>query len=148
MGMSGSPEVLAEIVLGVGGICYEKREDARPADLDRGNDDQDDASHQAGLWTHLSPFFSTSCEEAIPRSSTLFNVHEGCADAPWRGVCSCSTTSSLTCSRPTSSSSMLRRSILPRFTRSARIAKAPIAKAPIAVAPTAKAPRATAPIER
>jgi hypothetical protein len=37
---------------------------------------------------------------------------------------------------------MLRRSILPRLTTSARIAKAPIAKAPIAVAPTAKAPRA------
>src|SRR5215207_10521118 len=71
MGMAGSPEVLTEVVLGVGGIGYEQREDARPADLDRGNDDKDDASHQAGLWTHLSPFFSTTCatEEAIPRSS-------------------------------------------------------------------------------
>src|SRR5215207_5050064 len=57
-------------------------------------------------------------------------------------LCSCSTTSSLTCSLPTSSSSMLRRSILPRFTASARIARAPIASAPTALAPTAKAPRA------
>ena len=70
----------------------------------------------------------------------LFDVHEGCAAALWDGVCSWSTTSSLTCNRPTSSSSMLRCSILPRFTASARIAKAPIAKAPIAVAPTATAP--------
>src|SRR5215207_4736684 len=30
MGVAGSPEVLAEVVLGVGGICYEQREDARP----------------------------------------------------------------------------------------------------------------------
>src|SRR5215208_2971082 len=57
-------------------------------------------------------------------------------------LCSCSTTSSLTCSLPTSSSSMSRRPILPRFTASARIAKAPIATAPTALAPTAKAPRA------
>src|SRR5215207_1895433 len=57
------------------------------------------------------------------------------------GARSCSTTSSLTCSRPTSSSSMLRRPILPRFTASARIAKAPIATAPAALAPTASAPR-------
>src|SRR5829696_3097199 len=57
-------------------------------------------------------------------------------------LCSCSTTSSLTCSLPTSSSSMSRRPILPRFTASARIAKAPIATAPAALAPTATAPRA------
>src|SRR5215217_1009650 len=57
-------------------------------------------------------------------------------------LCSCSTTSSLTCSLPTSSSSMSRRPILPRFTASARIARAPIATAPAALAPTAKAPRA------
>src|ERR671910_595800 len=57
-------------------------------------------------------------------------------------LCSCSTTSSLTCNRPTSSSSMSRRPILPRFTASARMAKAPIATAPAALAPTAKAPRA------
>src|SRR5829696_877457 len=57
-------------------------------------------------------------------------------------LCSCSTTSSLTCSLPTSSSSMSRRSILPRFTASARIARAPIATAPAALAPTPKAPRA------
>src|SRR5918995_1452029 len=71
MGMAGSPEVLPEVVLGVGGIGYEQREDARPTDLDGGHDDQDDASHQAGLWTHAAPFFSTTCatEEAIPRSS-------------------------------------------------------------------------------
>src|SRR5918995_5590973 len=71
MGMAGSPEVLPKVVLGVGGIGYEQREDARPPDLDRGNDDQDDASHQAGPWTHAAPFFSTTCatEEAIPRSS-------------------------------------------------------------------------------
>src|SRR5918994_5089822 len=56
-------------------------------------------------------------------------------------LCSCSTTSSLTCSLPTSSSSMSRRPILPRFTASARIARAPIATAPAALAPTAKAPR-------
>src|ERR671910_972777 len=56
-------------------------------------------------------------------------------------LCSCSTTSSLTCSLPTSSSSMSRRWILPRFTASARIARAPIATAPAALAPTAKAPR-------
>jgi hypothetical protein len=37
---------------------------------------------------------------------------------------------------------MSRRSILPRFTASARIAKAPIATAPAALAPTATAPRA------
>src|ERR687897_240417 len=71
MGMAGSPEVLAEVVLGVGWIGYEQREDARPADLDRGNNDQDDAGHQARLWTHAAPFFSTTCatEEAIGRSS-------------------------------------------------------------------------------
>src|SRR5215216_7984207 len=71
MGMAGSPEVLPEVILGVGRIGYEQREDARPADLYRGNDDQDDASHQAGLWTHAAPFFSTTCatEEAIRRSS-------------------------------------------------------------------------------
>src|SRR5918998_1300397 len=80
------------------------------------------------------------------KRSGLFTVHEGSTDAPWRGICSCSTTSSLTCSRPTSSSSMLRRSILPRFTASARIARAPIARAPSAVAPTAIAPRPTAPV--
>ena len=48
------------------------------------------------------------------------------------GVCPCSTTSSLTCSRPTSSSSISRRWILPRFTASARIATAPAALAPSA----------------
>src|SRR5919107_968707 len=71
MGMACSPEVLAEVVLGVGGICYEQREDARPPDLYRGNDDQYDASHQAGLWTHAAPFFSTTCatEKALRRSS-------------------------------------------------------------------------------
>jgi hypothetical protein len=41
---------------------------------------------------------------------------------------------------------MLRRSILPRFTASARIARVPIATAPTAVAPTARAPRPMAPI--
>jgi hypothetical protein len=71
VGVAGSPEVLAEVVLGVGGIGYEQREDARPTDLDRGNDDQDDASYQAGLWTDAAPFFSTTCarEEVILRSS-------------------------------------------------------------------------------
>src|SRR5215211_2925985 len=69
-------------------------------------------------------------------------THEADSDAPWRGVCSCSTTNSLTCSLPTSSSSMSRRPILPRFTASARITRAPIATAPTALAPTAKAPRA------
>src|SRR5215210_548762 len=57
------------------------------------------------------------------------------------GVCSCSTTSSRTCMRPTSSSSMFRCLILARLTASARIARAPIATAPAALAPTAKAPR-------
>src|SRR5687768_16541331 len=61
MGMAGSPEVLPEVVLGVGRIGYEQRKDARPADCDRGNDDQDDASHQAGLWTHAAPFLFTTC---------------------------------------------------------------------------------------
>src|SRR5829696_4656481 len=69
-------------------------------------------------------------------------THEADSDVACRGVCSCSTTNSLTCSLPTSSSSMSRRPILPRFTASARIAKAPIATAPTALAPTAKAPRA------
>jgi hypothetical protein len=54
--------------------------------------------------------------------------------------------SSLTCSRPTSSSSMLRRWILPLLTARARIARAPIARAPIAPAPTARAPNAAAPV--
>src|SRR5918993_175974 len=82
MGMAGSPEVLPEVVLGVGRIGYEQRKDARPADRDRGNDDQDDASHQAGLWTHAAPFFFTTCATR-GSDSALFNVHEGCADAPW-----------------------------------------------------------------
>src|SRR5918994_3000216 len=71
MGMAGSPEILPEVVLGVGGIGYEQREDARPADLYRGDHDQDDACYQARLWTHLAPFISTTCAtgEAIPRSS-------------------------------------------------------------------------------
>src|SRR5215212_192044 len=71
MGMAGSPEVLPEVVLGVAGIGDEQRKDTSPADLDGGYGDQDDAGHQAGLWTHLAPFFSTTCatEEAIPRSS-------------------------------------------------------------------------------
>ena len=57
------------------------------------------------------------------------------------GVCSCSTTSSRRCNRPTSSSSMVRCLILARLTARARIARAPIATAPAALAPTAKAPR-------
>src|SRR5688572_26704853 len=70
MGMAGSPEVLPEVVLGVGRIGYEQRKDACPADRDRGNDDQDDASHQAGLWSHAAPFFflHVQPEEAIARS--------------------------------------------------------------------------------
>src|SRR5829696_6789455 len=129
MGVACPPEVLPEVVLGVGGICYEQREDASPSYLDRGDDDQHDACHKTGLWAHLSPSF-----------------YEGGTDAPWRGVRSCSTTNSLTCSLPTSSSSMLRCSILPRFTASALIARAPIARAPMAPAPTAKAPNAAAPV--
>src|SRR5215207_1196688 len=142
MGVAGSPEVLTEIVLGVGGIGYEQREDARPADLDRGNNDKDDACYQARLWTHLAPF-----SPYLPLFLRLGTpgkdaIHEVDSDVAWRGVCSCSTTNSLTCSLPTSSSSMSRRSILPRFTASARIARAPIATAPAALAPTPKAPRA------
>src|SRR5215204_3460440 len=71
MGMAGSPEVLPEVVLGVGRIGYEQREDARPADLDRGNEDQDDASHQAGLWTHAAPFFFTTCAQQRKRFRAL-----------------------------------------------------------------------------
>src|SRR5918994_5413070 len=76
MGMAGSPEVLPEVVLGVGGIGYEQSEDARPPDLDRGNDDQDDACYQARLWTHAAPFFSTTCAtgEAIGRSSMFMRA--------------------------------------------------------------------------
>src|ERR671913_2134959 len=143
MGMAGSPEVLTEVVLGVGGICYEQREDARPADLYRGDDDQHDACYQARLWTHLAPFsllyLPLFLRLGTPGKATL---HEVDTDASWRGVCSCSTTNSLTCRVPTSNSPMLRRSILPLLTASTRIARAPIA-----VAPTAKAPRAIAPIE-
>ena len=73
-------------------------------------------------------------------------IHEVDTDASWRGVCSCSTTSSLTCSLPTSSSPMLRRSILPLLIASARIARAPMARAPNAPAPTARAPSAPAPL--
>jgi hypothetical protein len=45
MGVSCSPEVLPEVVLGVLGISYEQREDACPADLDGGHNDQDDACY-------------------------------------------------------------------------------------------------------
>src|SRR5215210_906398 len=76
-----------------------------------------------------SYFYSLSCGGEVCSCSTPI-------------LCSCSTTSSLTCSRPTSSSSISKRWILPRFTASARIAKAPIANAPTALAPTPKAPRA------
>src|SRR5918997_4540984 len=140
MGVACSPEDLSQVVLGVLRIAYEQREDAGSADLDRGNEDQEDASDQARLWAHEAPFL------LILGATTRKVLHEGGGAAPCRGVCSCSTTSSRTCSRPTSSSSMLRRSILPRFTASARIAKAPIATAPTAVAPTANAPSPTAPI--
>src|SRR5215207_5671982 len=143
MSVPRSPEVLPELVLGVLGIGYEQREDARSADLDRGDDDQDDACHQAGLWTHLSPLSGLIPHARCSRKNA---IHEGGVDAPCRGECSCSTMSSLTCSLPTSSSSMLRRSILPLLTASARIARAPIATAPTAVAPTARAPRPMAPI--
>jgi hypothetical protein len=56
MGMSCSPEVLPKIVLAIARVCYEQEEDAGPADLYRGNEDQDDAGHQAGLWTYAAPF--------------------------------------------------------------------------------------------
>src|SRR5215207_8818695 len=115
MSVPRSPEVLPELVLGVLGIGYEQREDARSADLDRGDDDQDDACHQAGLWTHVSPYILTL---GYP-SKTV--IQEGGTDVPCRGVCSCSTTNSLTCSLPTSSSSMLRRWILPLLTARALI---------------------------
>ena len=74
-----------------------------------------------------------------------FGVRYGASEP---GRCSCSTTRSLTYSRPTSSSSMLRCWIFALLTASARIASAPIAPAPIAVTPTAKAPRPMAPIAR
>src|SRR5215203_4004019 len=73
-------------------------------------------------------------------------IHEVDTDASWRGVCSCSTTNSLTCRVPTSNSSMLRRSILPLLIAKARIARAPMARAPKAPAPTARAPSAPAPV--
>src|SRR3712207_3509925 len=56
------------------------------------------------------------------------------------GRCSCSTTSSLTCSLPTSSSSMSRRWILPFLTASVRISRTPIINTPAAAAPAASAP--------
>src|ERR671911_2362505 len=144
--MACSPEVLTEVVLGVGGICYEQREDTRPADLYRGDYDQYDACYQARLWTHLSPispYLPLFLRLGTPGKAT---IHEVDTDASCRGVCSCSTTNSLTCSLPTSSSPMLRRSILPLLIANARIAKAPIARAPIAPAPTARAPNAAAPV--
>src|SRR5215216_2445152 len=70
-------------------------------------------------------------------------IHEVDTDASRRGLCSCSTTNSLTCSLSTSSSPMLRRSILPLFISSARIARAPMARAPSAPAPVATRPIAT-----
>jgi hypothetical protein len=56
MGMSCSPEILPEMVLTVAGVCFEQREDACSADLDGGDDDQDDASYQARLRAHIAPF--------------------------------------------------------------------------------------------
>jgi hypothetical protein len=53
-------------------------------------------------------FYSLDCGGGVCSCSTT-------------GLCSCSTTSSLTCSRPTSSSSMSKCWILPRFTVSARM---------------------------
>src|SRR5215212_2962983 len=147
MGMAGSPEVLPEVVLGVGGIGYEQRKDTSPADLDGGYGDQDDACYQAGLWTHLAPF-SLLYLPPFPMLGTLGEdaIHKVDTDASRRGLCSCSTTNSLTCSLSTSSSPMLRRSILPLFISSAWIARAPIARAPKAPAPTARAPSAPAPV--
>src|ERR671911_1146682 len=144
--MACSPEVLTEVVLGVGGICYEQREDTRPADLYRGDYDQYDACYQARLWTHLSPispYLPLFLRLGTPGKAT---IHEVDTDASCRGDCSCSTTSSLTCSLPTSSSPMLRRSILPLLIANARIARAPMASAPKAPAPTARAPSAQAPL--
>src|SRR5918995_1716401 len=145
--MACSPEVLREVVLGVGGICYEQREDAPPADLYRGDDDQHDACYQARLWTHLAPFsllyLPLFLRLGTPGKAT---IHEVDTDASRRGVCSCSTTNSLTCRVPTSNSPMLRRSILSLLIASARIARAPMASAPKAPAPTARAPSAPAPV--
>src|SRR5215203_1885021 len=85
----------------------------------------------------------SSCSLGAPGKDT---IHEVDTDASWRGVCSCSTTNSLTWSLPTSNSPMLRRSILHLLIASARIARAPMARAPKAPAPTARAPSAPAPL--
>jgi hypothetical protein len=45
--MASSPEVLAEVVLGIGGVRDEQGEDAGTAYLYGGNEDQEDPCHQA-----------------------------------------------------------------------------------------------------
>src|SRR5215213_9624722 len=85
----------------------------------------------------------SSCSFGAPGKNA---IHEVDTVASWRGVCSCSTTNSLTCRVPTSNSPMLRRSILPLLIAKARIARAPMARAPKAPAPTARAPSAPAPV--
>jgi len=57
VGVARSPELLTEVVLGVGWVACKQGENARPAYLHGRHQDQQDASYQAGLglMSFLSP---------------------------------------------------------------------------------------------